>query len=85
MKHHLSMNQVSQGLHVALGVLFLALPTAWHWRHGKIIGMGVGVIFAALKEGIYDVYYEDAETRGSSLVDFSFYCLGMGIGLLVLP
>ena len=85
MKQHLSMNQVSQGLHVCLGVLFLALPAAWHWRHGKLIGLGIGILYAAIKEGWYDVYYEDTETRGSGLVDFAFYCLGMGIALLILP
>jgi hypothetical protein len=85
MKHHLSMNDVSQALHVALGALFLFAPVALHWPHPKVVGSIVGLVYAALKEGIYDVYYEDAETRGSGLVDFSFYLLGMGIGLLVLP
>jgi len=49
-----------------------------------LLGLIVVFIFAALKEFWYDYHFESMTVRGSSLRDFAFYCLGMGLAILVL-
>lgn len=48
----------------------------------KIVAI-VGVGAAAFKEFWWDYHYEDVATRGSSLLDFSMYCVGIILGLFV--
>jgi len=79
-----STNAEVQGLHAALGAIFVLLPVAICLRHPafglgypRIMGSFIGVIFAAVKEFSWDEDLEDVETRGSNLQDFSFYILGI--------
>jgi hypothetical protein len=53
------------------------------WGHkGLIIGVVGMTIWASLKEGVYDHYWESPADRGSSWLDWSFYMLGTLAGLL---
>jgi hypothetical protein len=86
-KMHLTMNQVTQGLHIALGALFVFVPVAKGWHHPRLTGVVVGVLFALLKEFVYDLDFETHQTSGGwkgSFTDFAFYLVGMGISLLLL-
>lgn len=91
MSLHLSMNQVSQGLHFtlgALGVIFAAyLGLRFECLNAYLYGLIATLFIAAIKE-IWDVFYEDPLTSGGwkgSLQDWSFYCLGavIALGLVV--
>lgn len=44
---------------------------------------GVAVALAAVKEFYYDRNFETTDARGSDLMDFSFYALGILIGLFI--
>ncbi len=76
----LSEDNVTQGLHAALGALFVMVPVAMAWHHPKAIGTGVGIIFAAIKEFWFDIHFETPETSGGwsgGVRDFSFYIIGI--------
>lgn len=80
-----------QGLHAALGALFVLLPVAVSLRHPSftlgyphLTGSFVGTAFAVVKEFVWDQNIEDPATRGSNLQDFSFYILGIAIANVVL-
>ena len=76
----LSMDDVSQGLHVALGAIFVILPAAWGIQHAQIWGTGIGIVYAGIKEFIFDIHFEDEATSGGylgGLLDFSFYLVGI--------
>jgi hypothetical protein len=87
MSIHLSMNQVAQTLHVFIGVVFVTLPVCWGWSHAQMIGSLVGVVYALLKEFIFDLEFEDEMTSGGfsgSCEDFAYYLVGIGIANLLL-
>jgi hypothetical protein len=44
---------------------------------------GVAIAAAAFKEFYWDYKYEDAATRGSSVLDFSMYMVGIVLGWLL--
>jgi len=80
-----------QGLHTALGALFVLLPIALGMKHPhlfygspRIIGSLLGVVFAGLKEFIWDQEMESPAVRGSNLRDFSFYIVGITAANIVL-
>jgi hypothetical protein len=50
--------------------------------HAALIAAAVGTVAAALKEFWYDQNYETVDTRGSNLLDFSMYEIGIIAGLL---
>ena len=84
---NLSMDNVTQGLHVALGALGVFLPVAKAWSHGQLIGSLVMIGFAVIKEFWFDINYETPETSGSwsgGLRDFSFYIVGIIMANLIL-
>jgi hypothetical protein len=86
-KLNLNMNQVSQGLHDALGALFLLIPVAKGWHHPRVKGAEVGIAYAAIKEFIFDIKFETYETSGGwigGLKDFSFYVVGLAAAWVVL-
>jgi hypothetical protein len=58
----------------------LALFHVHHWLIISIVGV---MLSAAVKEFYIDQNYEDAATRGSNLEDFSFYIVGLAIGIFV--
>jgi hypothetical protein len=80
-----------QGLHAALGALFVVLPTAvllhhptFLFGHPQIAGSFIGFVYAAVKEFSWDQHMEDAITRGSNWLDFAFYAAGIAVGNLIL-
>jgi hypothetical protein len=75
-----SEDTVTQGLHAALGAIFVILPVAWGWKHAKLIGSFVGLVYAGVKEFSFDIYFEDSYTSGDwvgGLRDFLFYVIGI--------
>ena len=86
-----SFDSVSQGLHTALGAIFVLLPTAiclhhaaFGFGHPQIMGSFIGVVFAGVKEFAWDATMEITDVRGSDLKDFSFYLLGIFIANILL-
>jgi hypothetical protein len=79
---NLTFNEEAQFSHIVLAALIIV----WFTFIGHpLLGLFVAVSFAALKEFIYDHYYEDAVTRGSDWQDFAYYLVGTGLGeILVL-
>ena len=75
----LTMNQVAQGLHVALGALGVALPGWLFGNRAAVIGGAAAILFAAVKEAWWDKKYETPETAGSGWEDFAFWVLGVAI------
>jgi hypothetical protein len=80
-----------QGLHCALGALFVVLPTALLLHHPRILtghpqaaGSFIGLVYATVKEFVWDQEMEDAVTRGSNWVDFSFYMIGIAVANVIL-
>lgn len=76
-------NMVSQNAHWEAGL-------AWVWGAILLVGpqamwwaFGIGIVAAGVKEFWYDEKYETIEVRGSSLEDFTFYCVGL-VGAVVL-
>ena len=75
----LTMNQVAQGLHAALGALCVALPGWLFGNRAAVIGGALAILFAAVKEGWWDKKYETPETAGSGWEDFAFWVMGVAI------
>ena len=82
-----------QGLHVSLGALFVTLPAAlwaihptWNFCFGHPcwVGTWIGLIYASVKEFVWDQNIEDAVTRGSNWKDFVFYVVGILAADLIL-
>ena len=77
-----SFNTVSQFAHagvaysITLSVLMLGGIHALYWFLPASVGL------AAAKEFWYEYHYETVEVRGSSLQDFLFYSLGIGLAIL---
>lgn len=79
-----SYNALAQGLHVALGALGVTLPVAAGMENGQMWGTLATLLFAAIKEAFWDPRYEDPETRGSGLEDFTYYTLGILLASVML-
>ena len=75
----LTMNQVAQGLHAALGALCVALPGWLFGNRAAVIGGAAAILFAAVKEAWWDKKYETPETAGSGWEDFAFWVMGVAI------
>lgn len=71
-----------QAAHLSVAALAMA-ALHHHVPHGVIWAFAVGVPAAAIKEFWWDYKYEDAATRGSSLLDFSMYLCGLIIGIFI--
>lgn len=68
-------NTVAQLSHFAWGALVITWAGLLFPRYLYEIWL-VGELLAAIKEFWYDQHYEDVETRGSNLLDFSMYSAG---------
>jgi 1,4-dihydroxy-2-naphthoate octaprenyltransferase len=80
----LSLDEVAQASHVAIAAAVVGLVSArWHGQ-SKFIAAVLVVILAAVKEFWFDKNYEDAATRGSDFEDWSYYCVGAIVALLIL-
>jgi hypothetical protein len=78
-----SFDALAQSLHVTLGMLFVLIP-AYKWPMGGwAVGLGAGILWAAVKEGIWDNLIESPAVRGSGWRDFGFYMVGIVVGFLV--
>lgn len=71
-----------QAAHFAVAALAMVV-VGKYIPHGHLYGFLIGVPAAALKEFWYDFKYEDAATRGSSLLDFSMYMAGLVLGFFI--
>jgi hypothetical protein len=76
-------NSVAQTGHTIAGALAVFAPLVLIGPMWRFVGAGVIVLWALVKEFWWDQHYETPEIRGSSLEDFTFYCVGAGIALLV--
>lgn len=76
-------NLVGELAHVGWGALIVLACAA---IFGKWITWYVAILFmiyAAIKEFWYDQNYETPDERGSNLVDFLFYGVGVIIGIIL--
>ena len=71
-----------QAAHASVAAIAMA-SLHHHAPHGVIWALAVGVPAAAFKEFWWDYHYEDAATRGSSLLDFSMYMVGLAAGFFI--
>jgi len=71
-----------QAAHCMAGYLAVSKAKQYGGRRTQSIVTVVGVAAAAIKEFWWDYKYEDAATRGSSLLDFSMYMIGISLGWL---
>lgn len=73
----------ARNAHILMGALWVVLLVyVLGWSHWYCY-VGTGVVLAALKEFLYDQYFESPEVRGSNLADFLQYLSGIAAGLLV--
>lgn len=72
-----------QAAHVMAGYLAVSKSKQYGGHKGQIIATSVGVAAAAFKEFWWDYHHEDAATRGSSLLDFSMYMVGILVAQFV--
>jgi len=70
-----SYNAIAQWAHFELGFIFVLLGHGWR-------GAIAGLVYASIKEGIWDNLLEDAETRGSGWEDWFWHLMGIITGLL---
>lgn len=83
----LSEKSVTQGLHTALGALFVFVPVAKHWPHTPWIGGVACLAWAIPKEFWFDIKFEDPHTSGGwvgGARDFAFYVVGAAAAYLIL-
>lgn len=83
----LSLNEVAQASHVAIGAAVVALAAARFPSNAplaKFIGTAIVVVWALVKEFWFDKNFEDAVTRGSDIEDFLYYIVGATAALLIL-
>ena len=82
--NHFIWEFTGQAAHVMAGYIAIS-TTRRHTQGHKVLGIvtGVAVAAAAFKEFYWDYHYEDAATRGSSLLDFSMYMVGIALGWFV--
>jgi hypothetical protein len=82
-----------QGLHAALGALCVSIPVSlwalhpiWNFcfGHPKLVGSFIGLVWATVKEFVWDQDMEDSVTRGSNWRDWSFYVVGIVVASGVL-
>jgi len=66
------------GAYAAVLTLFI-----FHTPHWMPIALVLVTLWAGVKEFWYDEHYEDAAVRGSSLLDFTFYMVGLAAGIAV--
>ena len=74
-----------------MGALFVVLPTAlllhhpgFLTGHPQVAGSFIGLIYATVKEFVWDQDMEDAITRGSNWEDWAFYMVGIAIANVIL-
>ena len=72
----------SQNFHVCGGISAV-LVACMFGTYGVLVGYGILLVFAAIKEFWYDFNYETALVRGSSLEDFMHYELGGVLGVIL--
>lgn len=71
----------AQSAHISVAALVMIACARFHANMWYAIPVCVAA--AAVKEFWYDYQYEDAATRGSSLLDFSMYMCGIVVGFFL--
>ena len=72
----------AQSGHAMAGYIVVTKVKQHHGMHAALIAAAVGTVASAMKEFWYDQNYETVDTRGSNLLDFSMYEIGIIAGLL---
>jgi len=87
----LTYNDLANGLHVALGALFVVLPSYWGlkygWPHAQLWGSCGGFLYGIIKEFFFDLEFEDEATSGGlagGMTDLLGYIIGIGAANLIL-
>lgn len=83
----LSEADLADGLHLALGIIFVILPVALGVHNGRYWGSGAGFVFGIIKEFWFDLAYEDEKTSGGikgGWIDLAGYVCGIVMGNLLL-
>ena len=73
-------DQIGHFLGAYAAVLTLFVFHVHYWLYISAIGV---TTWAIIKEFWYDENYEDPTVRGSSATDFTFYMIGLAIGIIV--
>lgn len=83
----LTYNNLANGLHVALGALFVFIPVAMGLHYGRWYGTLAGVAYGLTKEFWFDLIYEDDQTSGGiegGCRDFAGYFIGILLSHIIL-
>ena len=72
---------INQFAHVGWGA-YLTLALGLHF-HALVAGLSM-LVFASVKEGIFDPLTETKSLQGSGWQDWAFWLVGIGIGILSL-
>ncbi len=70
-----------QGVHALIG--YGAVLTAAFRFHHWTYGLFAVLVFALAKEFVIDIFGKEHDSFASSLVDFVFYMVGAGAGIVV--
>ncbi len=76
-------NFTAQASHLMAGYLVVSKTKQYGGHKAAWIVAGIGTATAAFKEFYWDFRFEDVETRGSSLLDFTMYATGIILGTFV--
>jgi hypothetical protein len=83
----LSLDEVADGLHLALGAIFVLVPASKGWHHGVFLGSILGIVYGVIKEFWFDLRYESLETSGGirgGVIDLCGYIAGIALANLIL-
>ena len=72
-----------QAAHLMAGYIAISTFKQHTRERTTLIAVAAGLGAAAFKEFWWDYQYEDAATRGSSLLDFSMYAAGIALGFFL--
>lgn len=79
---NVTFNLLAQVAHIGWGATIIYTLHAFELR--KRDAFAVLIIFAALKEGIWDVLVETSAVQGNGFEDFSFFLVGGVLAIAVL-
>jgi hypothetical protein len=70
-----------QGVHalIGYGTVLTAALRFHHWTYGFVAVL----VFALVKEFVIDIFGKEHDSFLSSLIDFVFYMVGAGVGIVV--
>jgi hypothetical protein len=72
-----------QAAHAMAGYIAVSKARQYGGHQWAAIATGIVIAAAIYKEFFWDYHFEDAATRGSSLLDFAMYMVGIAAGWIV--